>query len=259
MDVALKLNQAELGAQVLSAQAPGLGELFFVSDIALSSRRLPRGGVPVLFPQFADRGSLIKHGFARYSMWQSSSVDTCCRTIKRLDVAPDDFKDWPYKASIVLETYLSEGAFEQSLTVINTGDEAFSWCGGLHPYILVNDLEKSSLSGLAGVPYKDRYSEVAGLIGENSLEWDGAPCEKLFRAAPPLILSSGCKRLKISTTGFDQWMVWNPGKDGASKLPDMDDGDWRHFVCIEPVCVDKQVTLPACSDFSGSLKFEWNI
>lgn len=262
MDVGLKLTQATLGAQVLSASVPSIGELFFKSCVVKSPENLPRGGVPVLFPQFADRGALSKHGFARHSHW-SSGVQTEASThwysLKSLEIQADDFSAWQHSAKLVLETHFGQSSFRQDLTVTNTGSDSFMWSGGLHPYFLVENLQTSSLSGLDGVAYKDHYSEESDLIGESHLVWDKHPCEKLFGAAPPLLLSRGSKELRISTTGFDQWMIWNPGKSGASELADMEDGDWQRFVCIEPVCVDKPVMLMPEATFSGSMKIEWDI
>ena len=45
-------------------------------------------------------------------------------------------------------------------------------------------------------------------------------------------------------------MVWNPGAEGAAATADMDDGDYRRFVCIEPARVDKQV-LAAGAEWTG--------
>ena len=46
-------------------------ERMFMSSLsALDGSRALRGGVPVIFPQFAERGSGMRHGFARVSTWR---------------------------------------------------------------------------------------------------------------------------------------------------------------------------------------------
>jgi glucose-6-phosphate 1-epimerase len=50
--------------------APGLERLFLSSMSALDGSRAIRGGVPVIFPQFAERGSGMRHGFARTANWR---------------------------------------------------------------------------------------------------------------------------------------------------------------------------------------------
>lgn len=260
MDVQLKLTQATFGAQVLSACVPCIGELFYRSCVASSLGQATRGGVPVLFPQFADRGALPKHGFARNCYWSADSeIETSIgvNSVKSLTIHDVDFPSWPHSAKLMLETDLKANSFRQTLTVTNIGSDRFSWSGGLHPYFLLDDLESASLSGLNGVPYKDRYNDGLDLVGQNQLLWNGMPCEKLFETAPVVRLNSASKKLKISTTGFNQWMIWNPGTEGARELDDMIADDWRSFVCVEPVCIDRPVVLLPAESFVGSLSVGW--
>ena len=46
------------------------GDLLYVSPVSVAGTQAVRVGKPVLFPQFADRGPLKKHGFARDLPWQ---------------------------------------------------------------------------------------------------------------------------------------------------------------------------------------------
>ena len=49
-------------------------------------------------------------------------------------------------------------------------------------------------------------------------------------------------------------MVWNPGAQGERDFADLPPGDWRHFVCIEPVIASTaQVLLPG-EIFTGKLR-----
>ena len=62
-----EISSRRLGAQVIGAEIDGQ-KLFYLSP--LSSLTSPaRGGVPVLFPQFAEYGPLVKHGFVRNLTW----------------------------------------------------------------------------------------------------------------------------------------------------------------------------------------------
>src|SRR5436305_1852990 len=59
------------GAHVTSWIPAGDGERLFLSaSSAFRPGAAIRGGVPVVFPQFSDRGPLPKHGFARTSEWE---------------------------------------------------------------------------------------------------------------------------------------------------------------------------------------------
>ena len=60
------------GAQVVSWRAAGTGgeQLYLSPRSAYADGTAIRGGVPVVFPQFSDRGPLVRHGFARSRPWR---------------------------------------------------------------------------------------------------------------------------------------------------------------------------------------------
>ena len=101
----MKLVQQSLGAQVLFAQWPSSDRhLLYLSPLMLEG--LPRrGGVPILFPQFADRGILPKHGFARNASWQCVDEvhgENLSQSHYRLEITPHLLSDWPHHASLDL-------------------------------------------------------------------------------------------------------------------------------------------------------------
>ena len=57
------------GAQVLSWVASGRERLYLSPKTLLDGQSAIRGGVPVCFPQFNQRGPLPKHGFVRNLPW----------------------------------------------------------------------------------------------------------------------------------------------------------------------------------------------
>lgn len=262
MDVEFELDQSSVGAQVLVAKAPSISNLFYQSLVPSGLGRSSRGGVPVIFPQFADHGLLRKHGFARDLQWTTTLQQQTAlhhRIHNLLEVTSADLPEWAHSVRLELKTSLSAGKFNQSLEIINTGNTSFSWTGGLHPYFLINDLLKIRLIGLEGARYKDRYSHGESFWCENQTQWTEAPCEILFEKSPNLKLHTGLKTLWISTSGFSQWMIWNPGLVASRILPDMEDDDWRRFICIEPVCVDNPIKLNPGESFLGDLLVQWQI
>ena len=66
---------AEQGAQVLSWVSDGRERLFLSPRSALDGSAPIRGGVPVCWPQFNQRGDLPKHGFARHLPWLTTAYD----------------------------------------------------------------------------------------------------------------------------------------------------------------------------------------
>ena len=64
------------GAHVLSWTPAGAPEQLYLSPKSeFTAGQAIRGGVPVCFPQFAARGPLPKHGFARTRPWQLVSAE----------------------------------------------------------------------------------------------------------------------------------------------------------------------------------------
>ena len=249
-----------LGAQLLEACVSGPIEkvaLFYNSP--LSKPHAPaRGGVPVLFPQFADTGPLPKHGWVRNLPWQAlTAPDTAPHHVAyQLHLAPGDRADWPHACELTLHVNSTDRAVRVSLSVRNTGNTTFSWTGGLHPYWLLDDLQSSYATGLAGIAVRDRYDATLRQhdITQPRLTWTEQPFERLYTACPAVQLHTSGHSLELSAGGFNEWMVWNPGAGGAQALADLPDEDWRKFVCIEPVCVTRPVVLAPGAVFEGWLQ-----
>ena len=83
--------------------------------------------------------------------------------------------------------------------------------------------------------------------------WFTVGCERLYSRAPTLEFFNGRELLQVSTYGFDQWMVWSPGQEGATSLVDLPLDGHLEFLCIEPVIVDRPNCLCPGGVFSGGL------
>jgi hypothetical protein len=77
------------GGHVLSWVPAGGRECLYLSPRSgYAPGQAIRGGVPVIFPQFSDRGPLKRHGFARVVPWQltqQSTADDAATALLRLD------------------------------------------------------------------------------------------------------------------------------------------------------------------------------
>jgi glucose-6-phosphate 1-epimerase len=202
-----------------------------------------RGGVPVLFPQFANKGPLAKHGFARNLIWREQSKwqnTSEVGVVYELDVSDKSVLDWPYKATLRLEIFADPNQLLIKLLVANKGVNTLEWTGGLHPYWWVPNLLETEIVGL-------KFDDC------EKLALNATGIEKIFPNKNPVTLVRGATTLKIQATGFDEWMVWNPGREAASLLTDMPVDDWQQFVCIEPVCINNPVKLHPEQSFEGIL------
>jgi glucose-6-phosphate 1-epimerase len=253
------LKHVSLGAQSLQAGLDNVSTLLFLSPLPPDPTAPARGGVPVLFPQFADQGPLPKHGFARNLPWDlehDASANDDHTVVYELDIHPHTHPKWSHRAHLRLTTVVSTHAARWVLEVTNMGETPFEWTGGLHPYWYTPDLLLASLRGFHGATVKNRYQPAVQSQAEPALRWNGQVFECLYDTSSPVELDTGMHRLQLSMTGFDQWMVWNPGMDGARLMGDLPDDDWRRFVCVEPVVVSRPVALNPGETFIGSLSVE---
>ncbi len=210
------------GAHLMSWKtADGKERLFLSQRSALDGSAAVRGGVPVIFPQFATRGDGLRHGFARTSTWRivEQANDWAELALAQDDLPRNHFQSWPHAFELRLRFELKADALAIRYTVRNTGQQGFSWAGALHTYFAVTEFDQAKVDGM---PFSGALDDIRP-------------------ATPQLRLDTGAGKLQLEQQGFSEWVVWNPGAQGAAATADMDDSDYRRFVCIEPARVDQQV------------------
>lgn len=220
------------GGQIIQAQLLGK-DLFYKPNTIAPAPTPTRAGVPVLFPQFADRGPLIKHGMARLQEWQMfAMLEGCVSTSLLLTEQPD----WPHRAQLNIDAAIEDEHLEIYFEISNIGDSNFTWTGGLHPYFLVGDVTQTQVKGL----------------DLNMAEHDLANLEftTSYPASNAVEIHSPHVNLRIEQSGFDSWMVWNPS--GKHSLKDIPHEDWQKFLCVEPVNLTP-TTIKAGEQWFGSM------
>lgn len=227
------------GAHVLSWVAGGAERLYLSPLARLDGATAIRGGVPVCFPQFNQRGGLVKHGFARLMPWtadEPSVEHDRVRLTLRLGVSPHTRSQWPHEFEATLTVELFAGGLALTLGVRNLGQQAFAFTGALHSYFRVLDIETAELSGLA---------EPVRIRGEH---------DRVYAAASrPLLLSGGPSPLRIEQS--PEWahtVVWNPGPTLSAAMADLPDDGHRHMLCVEAAQVFDPITLMPCANWQAS-------
>lgn len=246
------------GAQVCSWRDAAGVERLYCSPLAQAGPgQAIRGGVPVIFPQFAGEGSLPKHGFARTQDWQllASTVlaDGSAQAHYRLSDSPATRAIWPQRFDAQLGIRFKGGELQLSLSIDNIGGTPFQFSCALHTYLRVQDLSGLRLSGLQHLAYRDsadglrqRWQQEAELaiVGE---------VDRLYYATPrELILRDGATHLSLLQEGFNDSVVWNPGAGKAAALPDMPPDDWQKMLCVEAAQVGQPVQLAPGARWQGS-------
>ena len=245
------------GAHLVSwKSSDGKQSLFCSAKSALDGSRAIRGGVPVIFPQFGERGNGMRHGFARVSNWRlaASGIDDgwafAAFELNHDDLAPAIGAAWAHDFSLRLRVAVRAHELQMSLDVNNTGDRDFSFSGALHGYFLIDQLDRISVKGLQGVLYSDSTGETAATQNQADLVFSGKLDRIYHDASGPLTLSAGAHTLRLEQTGFPDAVVWNPGTQDAAKLVDLADDEYERFVCIEPALTEARL-LPAGASWHG--------
>jgi glucose-6-phosphate 1-epimerase len=246
-----RLRVALHGAHVLSWVSGGQERLYLSPQSTMNGQAAIRGGVPVCFPQFNQRGPLPKHGFARNVAWQADVSELGAeqaRLTLRLSDNPQTRAWWPRAFDLALHIDLSPGALQLTLDVHNTDDQPLAFSGALHTYLAVPDVTQATLHGLGGQPEWDSLTNTPAQAAD-TIRF-AAEFDRVYEAAPdPLTLN---QTLHISQSpSWAHTVVWNPAQDLCKRLADMPDEGWRHMLCVEAAQVFTPITLPAGGRWTG--------
>lgn len=246
------------GAHVTSWVPAGGHEMLFLSK---ASRFEPgeaiRGGVPVVFPQFADSGPLPKHGWLRKTEWRMRETESEDLTTATLCTGDDDASRaiWPYEFGAELTVTLEAESIELELLITNNGSEMFAFTSGLHTYLSAGDITYAELMGLEGTTYVDKTAAGALKTHRDRELRVTAETDRIYLGAPsPLRFIDHARdtTVEIARSGFPHIVVWNPWEFVAGKLVDMEDDEYLRMVCVEAALVGRELRLAPGASWSGS-------
>lgn len=223
------------GAHLVSWKTPDRRERLFCSArSALDGTRAIRGGVPVIFPQFAERGPGMRHGFARVSNWrlgQSGMQDGAAFavfTLSRAELAPASMQAWPHGFTLQLRVAVHHDTLSLALEVHNTGADAFAFSSALHSYFLVDALAEVAIEGVQ--PGQLRI---------------GDKIDQIYRdIAGDIVVRAPGATLTLTQDGFRDAVVWNPGAADSAALSDMQPAEYLRFVCVEAALIEPATLQP---------------
>lgn len=253
---------AEQGAQVLSWRAGGRERLYLSPCSPNDGQTAIRGGIPVCFPQFNQRGpapGLPKHGFARQLPWSALPAQCHADSAQlrfQLQSSERSRAWWPQDFEAQLDLTLAPGSLDVALTVRNTSPVSWAFTGALHTYLAVDDLAGLWVSGLGGCAewdsVADRHASAAPQL-RIAGEFD-----RVYTAATGRYeLQDGPHRLGIAqSAGWAHTVVWNPGPERCASLPDMPADGWRHMLCIEAAQVFEPLTLAPGAAWQGAQRLQ---
>lgn len=236
------------GGHLLRCTTASGRPLLYLSEAAvLDGITAIRGGVPIIFPQFADRGSLPKHGFARTLPWtlihHGKDADGAAHAEMRLvdDERSRAVYPLPFEAVATMRAHGER--LEQALAIRNTGGEPMRFTVALHTYLHVDALESVRVLGLEDRAYLDSAAGGVPRSGSPDALSFHAEVDRIYPSRDALVLDDAHASIRLESEGFSDWVVWNPGEAKAQKLADVEPGGHRRFVCLETARITDEVRL----------------
>ncbi len=233
---------------------PGDEQLYLSERAIYAEGQAVRGGVPVIFPQFEKRGPLPRHGLARTRHWElAESRVGADHAVAVLRLVDDDATKahWPHAFEAELTVSISGPRLDIELAVINTDQAPLHFTAALHTYLRVADVNLVRLEGLSGLRYIDSTSGEEHLDFNQTLQVHGEVDRIYMRATQGLLLRDQGRRVALESQGFDDVVVWNPGPEKCSAMPDMPAEGWREMLCVEAARITHPIDLPPGEEWAG--------
>jgi glucose-6-phosphate 1-epimerase len=242
------------GAHVAAWQPAGAEHpvLFMSAKSHFAAGKAIRGGVPLVFPWFADRTGGLPgpaHGFARTLPWEVVATE------RRAEGVALSFKLLPNQTTrdlgfdhfvLIYEVVVGE-RLTLALEVENVGDSGLTFEEALHAYYSVSDVRQIEVNGEGDTDYLDRADNAKPRHqGAGAIRFAGETDQLHLntQAAVTISDSEWKRRIVIEKYGSNSTVVWNPWVEKASRLADLGDGEWPHMVCVEPAnAAENAVTL----------------
>lgn len=246
------------GAHLCSwVPARGVEQLFMSSTSGEGEGIARRGGVPIIFPQFAGMGSLPKHGFARTAEWRllrsgaleeggAQAVFELQENIARLMI-------WPHVFRAELVVSLAGDSLRLDFSVVNNGDTSFQFTTALHTYFQIEDIAQTQVRGLGGLDYRDTVTAKNNCRQEQALLQIEGEIDRIYgKISAPILIEQAHQTMHISQTGFADAVVWNPGAVKGAQLVDMEIDGYRRMLCVEAAAVLQPIQLKPGGMWTGA-------
>lgn len=223
------------GAQLLSYIPADQTDLLWLSPNAKFAKgKAIRGGIPICWPWFGAHDVEEKypaHGYARTSEWQCTQIQVFEHQAKINWSLTSNPAFPPYTSNMELEMTLGEDILLQ-VRFTHTGEIPERYGIALHSYFPVTSINQTSISGLNDKMYFDKTnSSIQKQIGDVSFSGE---VDRVYKDVKgECVLNTNNQRIQISSLGFQNAIVWNPGEQLGSSMGDIGPDHWDSFACVE--------------------------
>ena len=245
------------GAQVSSWRPANNEEQLFLSERAeFCDGAAIRGGIPVCFPQFADQGPLLKHGFARISVWKllrTEQLGDLAQAVLQLEDSESTRAIWPHAFRATLTVTVGGPSLRLAFSVENTGAAPFTFTAALHTYLRVGDIAATAIENLAGSCYRDAVTQVReNKQLSSALRFTGEVDRIYTQVIGPVRVRTPERDITVTSSGFDKVVLWNPGLTRCAALADMEPTGYQRMVCVEAAAIINPPTVAPSGTWYGT-------
>lgn len=246
------------GGQLTSWKPAAHVEQLFASPVEPPPGAALRGGVPLIFPQFAMQGPLPRHGLVRTRPWQllQSREDEMAMAVYRIESDEETLAIWPHAFALEFTVLAQGSSLELELAVQNTGEAAFEFQAALHTYLRVSDVAQCVIEGLQDRRYLDSLRGQEGVQHSARLELlNGRAVDRIVYGVGESAITvydhgEGVTRaIRAEHSGFADAVIWNPGEEHG--LADLPADAWRHFLCVEAAQIEQPLRLAPDEEWLG--------
>lgn len=242
------------GATVTSWKSSDGDEKIFLSTAsALDGSAAIRGGIPVVFPNFASppkegqTSQMPSHGFARNSTWTFDSStprdDGSGVALKFLldsaSLSADYQAKWPYSAKLAYTVDLTQDNLNVHFSVENTDTQAIDFQFLLHTYLTVPEINTTTVSGLQGSTYQDKTQNYTVITETSDALTITGETDRIYspaEVAPIVLNDNGSPRVTVERSEtLPDTVIWNTWATKILTSKDFAPKDaWEHYLAIEP-------------------------
>lgn len=212
--------------------------VLWASDLAqYQPGKAIRAGIPICWPWFSAHPTEAKapsHGYARLSDWELTSIVTDSSGATILCMSMNGSGQFNVAATLAIRISIGE-TLSVELTTSNTGSQPITFTEALHTYFNVSDVNQVQVYGLSSSPYVD-------LIDSNQIKTQSGAITfsketgRVFldSTADCLLLDKVLDRtIRITKSGSQSTVVWNPWLHTSTKMDDLGSEGWKTMVCVE--------------------------
>jgi glucose-6-phosphate 1-epimerase len=216
--------------------------LFMSARSHFAAGKAIRGGVPLVFPWFADRTGGLPgpaHGFARTMEWEVVATERRAEGVAlSFKLLPNQTtRDLGFDHFVLVYEVVVGATLTLRLEVENVGDTPLTFEEALHAYFAISYVHAVEVDGLGETDYLDRAHQAVRKHQDAGAIRFAGETDQLHlntRAAITISDPEWKRRIVIEKRGSDSTVVWNPWIEKAARLADFGDDEWPQMVCVEP-------------------------